>query len=107
MCWGCFKEYTDHPVVNERVVAVYRLLANRGDAADSSLLHIIVADMNVDDHWLDLSNEHQQRTYDRAEEWERAIYDGLAALSEDERATAVAMEWGYLQPDGTRRAGLS
>ena len=104
MCLGCFKEYTDAPVVNERVVAACQLIqAQHGEADYSMLLHIHVSDMNLEDHWFDLTdpeNASTKQRYDEAADWERAIFDALTALSEAERATAVAMEWGYLDDAG-------
>ena len=108
MCYSCFKKYTDAPVVNERVVAACRLIRARGDEADySPLLHIHVADMHLEDHWFDLpdpegypSGPSPKQRYDEATDWERAIFDTLAALTEAERATALAMEWGYLDEAG-------
>jgi hypothetical protein len=108
MCWDCFKEYADKPVVNERVVAAYDLMANR-DAGSTTLLHVIVGDMNVDDWFFDLNDpdgKNRMDRYDAAEQWERDIFDALAALTEEERATAVVMEWGYISRDGTLRPDL-
>ncbi len=107
MCWTCFKEYTDAPVVNERVVAAYRMIRDAGEDAHFGFLHIIVGDMNVDDWLFDLNNMKKNEEFANARPWERAIFRSLAALSEPERATAIAMEWGYILPDGTLRAGLS
>ena len=101
MCYSCFKKYTDAPVVNERVVAACRLIRARGDEADySPLLHIHVADMNLEDHWFVIDDDQKMMVYNDAEDWERAIFDTLAALTEAERATALAMEWGYLDEAG-------
>jgi hypothetical protein len=113
MCWSCFKQYTDEPVVNDRVVAAYKLIAAQGEEAHfSPVLHAIVADMNVDDWLFDLSGRDEDsvdRTldYHTATEWERSIFDALAALTEEERATAVAMEWGYVDERGVKRADLA
>ena len=150
MCWQCFKEYTDAPVVNERVQAAYDLIVatsagavaygfddpgdwtlrptkgsspvvmydlrtmnlpcpEANDPHFSTLLHVIVADMNVDDCFFDIDDEEDsyRDRYDAAEQWERDIFDSLAALSEAERATAIAMEWGYIARDGTLRPDLT
>lgn len=108
MCWDCFKQYADAPVINDRVVAVYRQIAARdGDADYSSLLHLSVSDMNVEDDWFAFDadgNESLRQRYDAAEPWERDIFDALAALSEAERATAIAMDWGYFDEAGALRA---
>ena len=107
MCWDCFKKYTDAPVVNDRVLAVYRqIAAQEGEADYSMLLHIIVADMNVEDCWFDVDDADERKRYDAAEPWERDIFDSLKALSEAERATAIAMDWGYISESGELRADL-
>ena len=68
----------------------------------STLLHVIVADMNVDDRHFDLIDDADlAQTYAEAEPWETAIFDALAQLTEEERATAIALEWGYT-PDQMR-----
>lgn len=123
MCWSCFKKYADEPVVNDRVVAVARLIRDVGEEGHfSPLLHIMVEDMNLEDGWFDLANRPinmetetsadwrdrmtRRRSYDNAEQWERDIFDALAALSEAERATAVAMDWGYVDLAGKLREDL-
>lgn len=110
MCWDCFTQYTDAPVLNERVHVVYNLIAAQKGAAEySPLLHCIVADMNLndDDFSFDAGDAGWLREhYDATEPWERDIFDGLKALSEPERATAVAMHWGYISPSGELRADL-
>lgn len=105
MCWSCFKLYADAPVVNERVLAAYRQIKDT-DASSSPLLHIYVGDMNLDDHFFESPSRYALGVYDEAEQWERDIFDALKELSEAERATAVAMEWGYIEVDGTLREDL-
>lgn len=98
MCLDCFREYTEFPVLTDKVrgVAAYIKANNMADEVDAStLLHSIVADMNVDDAHFDLTNPRIRADYDAAEEWERRMFDILAGLTEPERATAVALEWGY------------
>lgn len=108
MCWSCFKLFADEPVVNDRVIALYRAIhATDDEASFSPLLHIYVGDMNLEDHWFDEPTDHTSEHYANAQQWERDIFDGLKALTEEERATAVAMEWGYIQEDGTLLPGLT
>lgn len=105
MCLGCFEKYTDEPVVNDRVLAVYDLLANAPGEPGFGFLHVVVGDMNLDDRFFDLDgpdNAWRAEEYPKAEQWERAIFDALAELTEAERATAVAMYWGYFGRDGKR-----
>jgi hypothetical protein len=108
MCWTCFKKYTDKPVMNDRVVAAYDLLMD-DRVEDSTFLHVIVGDMNVDDYHFDLSDDYNWFAghYSDADQWERDIFDALAALTEEERATAVAMEWGYINRNGTIWSGIA
>ena len=110
MCWDCFKQYADAPVVNERVVAAYRLILAGKDGDDpTALYHILVDDMNVDDCYFDGTfngDDGIRRSYDEAPAAVRAVFDALAALTEEERATAVAMEWGYISPSGELREDL-
>lgn len=105
MCWTCFKRYADTPVMNDAVVAAYRLMkVTNGQAASaSSFLHVIVGDMNVDDDVFNLTHSAVDGDYVFVEPWELSIFSALKALSEPERATAVAMEWGYISEDGTVR----
>ncbi|HJY08444.1 MAG TPA: hypothetical protein VJ323_19140 [Bryobacteraceae bacterium] len=100
MCWTCFQEYADAPVVNARVQTAFDLMA-AAPSTNTMLLHVIVEDMNVEDYFLDKDGSVDRReSYDSAQPYERGIFDALAALSEEERATAVAMRWGYISRDG-------
>jgi hypothetical protein len=106
MCWSCFKLYADEPVLNDNVLAAYHKIRGK-DADASTLVHHIVADMNLDDGDFDLvAHPYLRDRYADAEQWERDIFDALKDLSEPERATAVAMDWGYILPDGTLREDL-
>lgn len=104
MCWTCFREYGHKPVINEKVLSVYRKMMNE-DIDYSTLLHVIVADMNVEDYQFE--NEDIKQDYLKAQNWERDIFDHLYRLSEAERLTAVAMEWGYINPGGTLLEGCT
>jgi hypothetical protein len=101
-------------VVNDRSVNVYRMIAKAAGDPDFGFLHVIVGDMNVDDWFFDLddpdawdlsSTASRKRAYDEAEPWERGIFDALAELTEAERATAVAMHWGYFDETGAPISG--
>lgn len=89
MCYGCFLQYTDRPVITEGVNAAVALL--RGQDTNTRLLHVIVEDMNVEDCWF-----MHTPAYDAAEQWERDVFDALKPLSEAERATAIAIVDGYI-----------
>lgn len=107
VCLKCFAKYADAPVVNERVQAAYDMLATAPGDPDFGFLHVIVGDMNVDDWFFDLDdpdNAWRRDAYAEAEPWERELFDALADLTEEERATAVAMEWGYFDRDGVPRS---
>ena len=104
MCWGCFQRYTLVPVVNDRVLAMYdELSVPELNLDDSALLHIPVADMNCDDQLFDLADDFIIAMYREASPRERQAFDRLAVLTPQERATAVAMEWGYISRDGVVR----
>ena len=105
MCWDCFKLYTDKPVINAWVQRAYDLIIAT-DYAVSDLLHVIVADMNVDNYWLSGADEDIGRAYAEAPPEEQDVFNALAKLTEPERATAVAMAWGYIERDGTLRSDL-
>lgn len=67
----------------------------------------MVGDMNVADEFFDLSQKHIKERYDAASDDERIAFMLLLSLNEKERATAVAMEWGYISLDGTVRKDLT
>jgi hypothetical protein len=62
--------------------------------------------MNLEDEWFDSPTYLTAESYATSEQWERDIFDALKELPEAERATAVAMEWGYIMEDGTLREDL-
>lgn len=112
MCWECFKKYTDKPVWNDRVSAVAAKIKyadeRYGEVDSSQVLHAIVADMNVDDWLFDLDQIHEgrQEAHAEAKQWERDIFDALKELTEEERATAVATHWGYIDMHGRIRKDI-
>lgn len=68
----------------------FRLLSKAGDAAHwTDLLHILVEDENVEDWWFDLNDAETRERYDAAEQWERDIFDALAALPEGDRLQVI------------------
>jgi hypothetical protein len=107
MCWSCFKKYADAPIVNDRVLAVYRMIrdSEEDEAEYSRLLHIMVSDMNLDDYWFE-DGGYSQQTYDDVSDRERDIFNALKDMSEAERATAVAMDWGFIFEDGSLRSDI-
>ena len=108
MCWDCFKLYADKPVVNAQVQAAYDLIHQEKRGFD--LMHIIIEDMNLGDWLFDLKSEDNSwyaGQYPKAAKYEQDIYDTLASLTEAERATAIAMHWGYIERDGTLRPDIA
>ena len=97
MCWTCFKQYTDKPVYNFWVYTVYQYLRDQGEHWER--LHHIIDDMNVDDVDFQINLED-------IEDHEWQAYKMLLSLTEAERATAVAMYWGYILPNGSLRKDL-
>lgn len=97
MCLACFKKYADEPVTGAWVDATTAMLRNCPGDPEVGLLHVIVADMNVDDWFFVLDDPEapwRKEEYDAAEEWEQQVFSVLAALTEAERATAVARYLG-------------
>lgn len=94
MCEGCWDSYLKldmhgQPVINDRVLAAVPLIRN-GDPFGP--LHIVIEDWNLDDENL---------AYCRAEcagDPDEPLLDALTALTLSERATAMAIADGYLQP---------
>ena len=105
MCWDCFKNHTDKPVVNAWVQRAYDLITSMDDY-QTDFLHIIIGDMNVGDYHFNLNREQLNMAYEEASLEERVVFDALAKLTEPERATAVAMVLGYIERDGTLRSDL-
>lgn len=107
MCYTCLLLYTPYPVVNDAVVAAYDAVVASGTTvaqrANSLLLHHSFGDMNVDDFFFDAVDDPERLAYlySGADEWERALFDLLAPLSEAERVTVIAMTWGYVFRDGS------
>lgn len=94
-----YEEWIDRPLVNDRVLAVVDLIAQDSDAIHYSLLlHAIVDDCNLEDHCFE--GDYVTQTYAEVSDHERAIFDALKALSEQERVTAVAIENGALDRYG-------
>lgn len=83
------------------------LIVQAGDDAHwTQLLHIHVEDNNLEDWWFDKENapfiEDIADNYRDAEQWERDIFDALAACTEDERYYAVT---GDTYPASAYRTG--
>lgn len=100
MCMSCFKQYTDAPVINERVLNVVKILADRNPYKDSDLLHVITSDFNCDDWLFDLDQSDLEPAYRYAPSDDRRVFDEMAKLTEAERATALAINWGYFDEEG-------
>ena len=99
MCMSCFKEYTDAPVINDRVLSVAKMI-NRDDR-DSSILHIIIADFNCDDELFELDQSDLEPAYEFSSADDRRVFDEMAKLTKAERATVLAINWGYFDEEGT------
>ena len=89
MCRGCWEEYgspsTDTPLVRYAAETVKDLY---GAHPAGGALHIVVDDYNVED-------EHLQMVEDQClDGLEAACLTALKALSEDERASAIALHGG-------------
>lgn len=105
MCRGCWEESLD---VHEGAAPVTTQVIDAADAIralyevhghdNGGALHVAVDDWNLDDEsvlWCGQDNGPLDDT-------ERACWESLMALSEHERATALAIHEGfYVPPDAT------
>lgn len=103
MCLGCYAEARFPKIVTPATLAlgpladrVYEFSGTGGN------LHIYLDDWNLDDTFFE--DAEMKVYYDGDAEQlaaERTCYAALRAMSEDERASAMALWNGFLRPDGT------
>jgi len=97
-----YEQWAEHPLINDAVLAAADLIDS--DDHSSFLLHVIVDDDNLDDHFFDLDDADRRAEYDQASDHERAVFDALAALTERGRVTAVRIHDGMIDRAGNERA---
>ena len=90
MCVDCWKEYDSPTIDTPDVRAVAVLIADLyQEHGTGGGLHVLVDDWNID--ILD--------GYDLSTALERRCLEALRKLSEDERASALALHDGFWKPD--------
>lgn len=97
MCEACFEDYDMAPTTPKIKNAVAWLVALHQDHGAGGRLHVYVDDMNLpvpetlEDWTFCLDSE--------PDDIEMACWDALRTLTEQEQATALAIYWGYHQPE--------
>jgi len=107
MCYGCYEDAGSPAIVNEKTKATAALVAKVYEfSCVGGNAHNVVDDWNLKDHnirWcLDEAlkeNAHEADSEQLAAE--RACLEALLALTDDERASAMALHDGFLTPDAT------
>lgn len=122
MCIGCYEERGSPTIINDRVLAAAALIGKvyeRALAGGSA--HAVIDDWNLDDHCIQWGLDHQHDVNKGFEprpedelRVERECLEAMLALSEDERASALAINDGFFKVlgyahwnfDGERSAGI-
>ena len=102
MCENCYRGYGSPTIVNEKVLAAVTLVRQVYESSCvGGNLHIALDDWNLDDDNLKFcSNEidkagNEGRDSPLELKVERACCDAFMAMSEDERASALAIHDGF------------
>jgi len=104
MCYSCFEEYGRPVVMTEKVAAAVPLIRGVYDFCFvGGLLHVVLDDWNLEDDCISGCVESAAAgTYERPmTDTEKACAELMLSMSEDERATALALFDGFINPDGT------
>ena len=102
MCIGCWQEYGAPTLVNENTIRAAGLIDRIYEFdCSGAYLHVVIDDWNLDDDCLSCSARHLAEDvsgdYAPAElEAQRECLTALQALTEDERATALAIHSGFI-----------
>lgn len=101
MCWYCWQDYgapTDLPADATRLVGLIEELYARPDGGTGGPLHVLLDDFGVDcvqPYDMDRFTPLTRRLAER-------IVEGMAPLSEEQRAAVLALREGWLdRPPGT------
>jgi len=102
MCIGCWQEYGSPVLVNDNTIRA-AVLIDRVYEIDMSgaYLHVVVDDWNLDDDSLSCSERHiaeNDLNHYAPEQLQvqRECLTALKVLTEDERATAMAIHEGFI-----------
>ena len=101
MCFGCYEERGKPAIVNEKTRAVAALVDRIYDLhLAGGLAHIVVDDWNLEDgniQWcLDYTEANKDREPADLVEACRAALEALLAMTDDERASAMAIHEGWI-----------
>jgi hypothetical protein len=101
MCLDCYKERGKPKIKNKKVNAAVDALVNLYEKhLVGGRLHIVTDDWNICDSSLDFCKNSQGTTHMNYEfgyfdELEKEAYEKLKVLTIQERASALAIFWGY------------
>jgi hypothetical protein len=108
MCYGCWQEMGKPAIVTEAtkaaaeaVRALYEINAVGG------AMHIVTDDWNIEDHSLEFcskeieAGDHWSFKDAGAREAAKLVCDLMSPMTEDERASVLALESGFIGDDGT------
>ena len=100
MCFGCYVEQGSPAIISERTQTAAALIAKVYEFNEvGGALHIVVDDWNLDDSSLKWCAGHIPTSdgSDDQKAAETACLEALAALSVEERASALAIHDGFLK----------
>lgn len=106
MCLACYEEYGSPKIDNPTVRAAAEAIGKVYDFADTGgNLHIAIDDWNLDDDDLDFCGESIAKNDVHEAPPDQLAAEGyclglLKAMSEDERASALAIHDGFWTPGG-------
>lgn len=89
MCYSCYEEYGKPEIITDKTKLAASLI---GLVVGSANLHIVIDDWNLDDDSVIWCIENSD-----LDEEEQMCLDNLFALTEDERASAMAIAHGWLK----------
>jgi len=103
MCRSCYEERGNPKIINDNVLKaakaideLYELCLSGGGA------HIVTDDWNLEDSNIELCIKHTNEQKGEMTDEEAAVaiecLEAMKILTEDERATALALSSGYIEP---------
>lgn len=100
MCRHCYESFGSPVVINEKVIEAARLIRAVYEIDEvGGNLHIQLDDWNIEDRnwdvytpWLDV-NSHQEAI-------ESKCFEAMRVLSVEERATALAIDYRFIDTEG-------
>jgi hypothetical protein len=95
MCYGCWVEEGKLAVMSDAVLKAAPLIRA---ADDCGAMHIVVSDWNLDDDHIEFC-----KNYETATPEDVVLCDLMAAMTYDERLSAMALADGYIDETGKER----